>query len=279
MFSAAVLVACGIGLSAVAPLAAQLPIDAAALERLETIASDVDADIARMGTRDSASAATLRAELTEAREDITYLRVVLRREGRVSRDAYEALQSKLIDVQRRAQIGSVEAGPYTVPVGTELDVRIQSGLSSGTAVVEDSVSATTIADLRRDGRVLIPAGSIARGIVTNVEKAGRVHRKGSLTLQFERMTIDGRTYDLQATVTEAIESEGLGGEKAKIGTSAGVGAVIGGILGGFKGALAGILIGAGGIVAATDGEDVELEPGTILRIRIDSALRVEPVGS
>jgi hypothetical protein len=33
--------------------------------------------------------------------------------------------------------------------------------------------------------------------------------------------------------------------------------------------VAGILIGGGGVVAATPGNDVELQPGTILRIRLD----------
>ena len=37
----------------------------------------------------------------------------------------------------------------------------------------------------------------------------------------------------------------------------------------MKGAVAGILIGGGGIAAATPGKDVELTPGTILRVRLD----------
>ena len=62
------------------------------------------------------------------------------------------------------------------------------------------------------------------------------------------------------------------GEKERIGAGAGVGAIIGGIIGGLKGALAGILIGAGGTIAATEGEDVELPPGTTLRVRMDAPL-------
>jgi hypothetical protein len=73
-------------------------------------------------------------------------------------------------------------------------------------------------------------------------------------------------------VTQAIESEGVRGEAGRIGTGAGVGAIIGGILGGFRGALAGILIGGGGTIAATEGEDVELEPGTVLRVRVDTPI-------
>ena len=94
-----------------------------------------------------------------------------------------------------------------------------------------------------------------------MNKATRLERKGSMTVAFDRITIDGRHYPIRATVTQALESEGIMGEKGKIGAGAGVGAIIGGILGGVKGALAGILVGGGGTVAATEGKDVDLRPG------------------
>jgi hypothetical protein len=74
---------------------------------------------------------------------------------------------------------------------------------------------------------------------------------------------------------QALESEGVRGEAARIGTGAGVGAIIGGILGGFKGAITGILIGAGGTIAATEGTDVELPAGTVLRVRLDTGLDLQ----
>jgi hypothetical protein len=120
--------------------------------------------------------------------------------------------------------------------------------------------------------VLIPAGSALRGVVVTVDKATRLDRKGSLSLSFDQITIRGRAYPMRATVIQALESEGMKGEVGRIGTGAGVGAIIGGILGGFKGALAGILIGAGGTIAATPGKDVELPPGTVLRLRFDAPL-------
>jgi hypothetical protein len=161
-----------------------------------------------------------------------------------------------------------------LPVGTELDVRLQRELSSGTAQVEDRFTATTLVDLMSNGRLVVPAGSIVRGVVSSVDKATRTDRKGSMTLAFDEITIQSRAYPLHATVTQAIESEGIRGEAGKIGTGAGIGAIIGGILGGFKGVLAGILIGAGGTVAATPGKDVVLPQGTVLRIRLDSPLVV-----
>jgi TolA-binding protein len=161
-------------------------------------------------------------------------------------------------------------GASVIPVGQELDVRLQDTLSSDRNQVEDRFTATTAVDLEMDGRVLIPAGSEVRGVISSVHPAGRVERKGSMTVSFDELTINNRSYPMRGTVTQAIESDGVRGEAAKIGTGAGVGAIIGGILGGFKGAMAGILIGGGGVVAATEGKDVELPAGTILRVSLDT---------
>jgi hypothetical protein len=92
-----------------------------------------------------------------------------------------------------------------------------------------------------------------------------------MTLLFDRFSIEGRTYSIRATVVGALQGQQ---DTGKIAAGAGVGAIIGGILGGFRGALAGILIGGGGTIAATEGNDVDLPPGTVLRVRIDSPLDV-----
>ncbi len=128
-------------------------------------------------------------------------------------------------------------------------------------------------DLRDErGRVIVPAGSTMRGVVSSVHKATRTERTGRLTVVFDRVTIDGRNHPMRATVTQALQSEGIAGEKEKIGIGAGAGAILGAILGGAKGALAGILIGGGGTIAATEGKDVDLPTGTVLRVRLDSPL-------
>src|SRR6185436_6512318 len=161
-----------------------------------------------------------------------------------------------------------------VPAGQEIDVRLERELSSGTAQVEDRFTATTMVDLYQRSDVLIPAGSTLRGVVSSVNKATRTDRKGSMTIAFDQISVQGRSYPIRATVTQAIESEGVKGEVGKIGAGAGVGAIIGGILGGAKGALAGILIGCGGTIAATEGKDVELSLGTVLRVRMDTGLNL-----
>ena len=113
-----------------------------------------------------------------------------------------------------------------------------------------------------------------RGVITAVEPATRTNRTARLTVSFDQVTVNGQPYPIRGTVTQAIEGEGIKGETARIGTGAGVGAIIGGILGGVKGALAGILIGGGGTIAATEGKEVQIPQGSVLRVRLDSPAQI-----
>ena len=161
-----------------------------------------------------------------------------------------------------------------VPAGQELDVRLQNTLSSETATVEQRFEATTVVDLMQNGRVLVPAGAVVHGVVSDVKPAGRVDRTGSLTLSFDRMTVNGRDYPIRGMATEIFQSGGIREEVGTAGAGAGVGGVVGGLLGGVKGAILGAVIGAGGAIAATDGKDVSLPAGSIVRIRLDQDLMV-----
>ena len=156
-------------------------------------------------------------------------------------------------------------------------MRIQTELTSDTAQVEDRFEATTVVDLYEGNRVLIPAGSVMRGLVTSVNRASRTDRKGSLTVAFNQVTVNGRSYPMRGTVTEAIESSGIKGEAGRIGAGSAVGAIIGGIIGGVKGALIGVLVGGGGTMVATEGKDVTLPAGTILRVRLDTPPEISSV--
>jgi hypothetical protein len=157
-----------------------------------------------------------------------------------------------------------------IPASTELDVRLSTILDSGTAQVEDRFEATTAADFIIDEKTLVPAGSVMRGVVSSVQSAGRLKRKAEMTVTFDQLTINGRSYPIRGTVTQAIEGEGVKGDLPRAGVGAGVGAIIGGILGGFKGAMAGVLIGGGGTIAATEGKEVQLPQGTVLRVRLET---------
>ena len=164
--------------------------------------------------------------------------------------------------------------PGTIPVGQELDVRLQAPLSSETAAVEQRFEATTAVDLMQNGRVLVPAGSVMRGVVSDVKRPGRVDRVGSLTLSFDQMVVRGRTVPIRGMATQVFESGGIREEVGTAGAGAGVGGVIGGLIGGVKGAILGAVIGAGGAIAATEGKDVHLPAGSIIRVRLDSPANV-----
>jgi hypothetical protein len=293
------LMALGLLLAAPRPAFAQANVTSADIQRLQDNIYDASRDVAQARSRDSALGAQLQSELDDARDEATYLKVKLRKNEPIPSSEYGDLRDRIENIRSRARgdaTGGYTApantggGAYTpapppvartenpneIPVGTEFDVRLQNTLSSATAVAEDRFEATTMVDLLDGrGRVLVPAGSVMRGIVSTVHKATRTERKGTLTVAFDRVTINGRSHPMRATVTQAIESEGISGEKEKIGIGAGAGAILGAILGGAKGALAGILIGGGGTIAATEGKDVELPSGTVLRVRLDSPLNLQ----
>jgi hypothetical protein len=264
------------------------------IQRLQDSLDDASRDVSELRGRDSALASRLQSELDDLRDETTYLKVKMRKNETVPRAEYFEMRDRIDNVRSQARGTSRPSASSSssssssassssrsssntrmdVPVGTELDVRLQQSLSSATAVVEDRFEATTLVDLKEGDRTIIPAGSVMRGVVSSVTKTTRLERKGSLTLAFDQVRVNGRDYPIRATVTQAIESEGVKGEAGKIGAGAGVGMIIGGILGGVKGALAGILIGGGGTIAATEGKDVELAAGTVLRVRLDSGLNL-----
>jgi hypothetical protein len=171
-----------------------------------------------------------------------------------------------------AQVAGTQRG--RIPVGQELDVRLQEALSSATATPEQRFQATTAVDLMQGDTVLVPAGSMVRGVVSSADPAGRVDRSGRLTLAFDKIVVNGREHDIRAMATRVFESRGIRDEAKTVGTAGAVGAIVGGIIGGIEGALIGAAVGSGGVIAATEGKDIELPPGTIVRIRMDTPVQI-----
>jgi len=288
------------------PVAAQQSssVTQADVQRLQDNVYLADRDVSQLRSRDAAQASRLMTELDDLRDEVVYLKVKLRKERTLSRTEYADVRDRIEDLRSRARgdaVATAQPAPVAptpapspaprpatpaastakttgggpvIPVGTEIDVRLQNTLNSGTAQVEDRFEGTTLVDVGLDGRVAIPAGSVLRGVVSSVEPATRTNRTARMTLSFDQITVSGRSYPIRGTVTQAIEGEGIRGEAGRTAAGAGVGAIIGGILGGFRGALAGILIGGGGTIAATEGKEVELPQGSVLRVRLDSPLEL-----
>jgi hypothetical protein len=261
----------------------QNDIAAADIARLDATAADVGRDIQSIEQSDPTLAAQSTKTLTDIRDDIAYLRVNLRRGTAVTpseyadvRDRLETLRLKLRGASRVAAQPVIADDPMKgrLQVGTEFDVRLQTPLSSRTARQEQRFDATTMLDITQGRETIVPAGALVRGFVSSVKAAGKVDRTGSLTLSFDELMIDGRVSKLRASIVKALDPS-VAQDATRIGAGAAVGAVIGGLFAGGKGALVGVLIGGGGTMASTEGSDVDLPAGTVLRIRLDQPLVVE----
>jgi hypothetical protein len=168
-----------------------------------------------------------RQEISDIRDELGYLRVKQRLGQAVTRTERMRLNDR---VDRYLQRSARASGVYDrttrddgrirdnrttsqgrtgleIPSGSEVDVRLLTALTSDTAQVEDRVEATTMIDLYRGNELLVPAGSTLTGWVTSVDRASRTDRKGSLTIEFNRVRINNRNYDTKAYVTQALESE------------------------------------------------------------------------
>jgi uncharacterized protein YceH (UPF0502 family) len=297
-----------------APAAAQQqnysPVSPTDIQRLQDTVAQAAVDVQQLRSRDASRATQLQSQLDDLRDEVIYLKVKLRKDGTLARAEYAGVRDRLDDLRSQATNFTASTTPgatpsraattttaatqtssstrtttssnattasntIEIPAGTELDVRLTNALNSGTAQVEDRFEGTTLVDLSVSGKTVIPAGSVMRGVITAVDPATRTNRTAKMTVSFDQVTVNGRAYPVRGTVTQAIEGEGIKGETGKIATGAGVGAILGGVLGGLKGAILGTIIGGGGITAATEGKQVELPQGSVLRVRLDSPVQIQ----
>ena len=292
--------------SLAAPAAAQQnqSVTQSDIQRLQDNVYLADRDVSQMRGRDASRATELQTELDDLRDEVVYLKVKLRKERGLARTEYADVRDRIENLRTRARgeavvttapstLGGSTASRSTttptpttsttaragalveIPAGTEMDVRLQNSLNSGVAQVEDRFEATTMVDLVVGGRTVIPAGSVVRGVVTAVEPGTRTNRTSRMTVSFDQVTVNGRAYPMRGTVTQAIEGEGVKGELPRTGAGAAVGGLLGAVLGGVKGAVLGAVIGAGGTMVATEGREVELPQGAILRVRIDAPVSIQ----
>jgi hypothetical protein len=165
-----------------------------------------------------------------------------------------------------------------VPAGTVIPVRFQTTASSATSNPEDRLIATVRQDVRVGGRVAIPAGSELRGHVVDAQRSGRVKGVASLTVDFDRVTVRGRTYDIDTRRLTVVAPKSTGRDAKIIGGGAGAGAVIGALADGKEGLAKGAVIGGAagtGAVLATRGKEVTMPAGSRWRLRLGRSLVVD----
>ena len=164
-----------------------------------------------------------------------------------------------------------------VPQGTAIPLELETPLSSETTQLEAPVRARVRQAVIVDGIVAIPTGATLSGVVTQVERAGRVQGRAQLAFVFNRLEADNVREDVNTAPVAYVAESTKGEDAAKIGVGAVGGAIVGGILGGGSGAAKGAVIGGAagtGVVLATRGEEVTLGKGTVLAASLASPLTV-----
>ncbi|MBK7599983.1 MAG: hypothetical protein IPJ07_16260 [Acidobacteria bacterium] len=184
-----------------------------------------------------------------------------------------------------------------IPQGSSAKLTLQSQLSSKISEVGDQVTAVLYEDVRgSDGRVAIPRGTEFIGRVTQVQSAKRPQKQATMTIIFETMRMSYGTEKISTVVTaiddyandekmKAKDDEGkvAAGRSGKrtaqnAGIGGGLGSLGGLIIGAAGGGLAGMAGAAGagvlGGVLMTKGNDIKLEPGTVLRIRFERDIKL-----
>ena len=152
------------------------------------------------------------------------------------------------------------ARPGEVPDGTLVKVRLREDLSTVTTRPGTKFTADVSEPVMRDGRVIVPVGSLLEGRVTWVRGGKRIGGAAAIHLEPRTVTLpDGTQYVLraQAIDTDRWDTMKVDGEgtilrrdhskktAAAIGLSAGGGLAAGAMMGGVPGALIGAGVGAG----------------------------------
>ena len=227
-----------------------------------------------------------RTRTDEIRENVTYLRVQIRRARRTGGET--AVGASLDDINWvRTSIRELHddvlgatnrrwsTGALVIPEATEMQVRLETPLSSRTARTEDRFDATVMRPVYVDNRMVIAAGARVRGTVLSAEPANRPARGGKLDLAFNTLELEDNTRaDIRARVVSVSENVDRSETAEKAGMGATLGVLLGSVIGGKKGALVGLVLGGAGGAITTRGEEVELPEGTILTLRTERPINL-----
>jgi hypothetical protein len=166
-----------------------------------------------------------------------------------------------------------------LPAGTEIDVRLISGLSSKENTDGDAFDGMAEEDVNVDGKVAIPKDAKITGTVTTAVKSGRFKGRAELWVTLSSVSIKGKRYDLATDIVGQKE-----GSKAKrnvlfIGGGTGAGAAVGAIAGDSgKDTATGAAIGAAAGTAGallTGKRDIEFPSESLLRFKLEEAVKIQ----
>ena len=168
-----------------------------------------------------------------------------------------------------------------IPAQTQLVVRTVDAIDSRNADLAKEYNAGLDSPMAIDGATVLPRGTEAVLRVMEVQQAGAVKGRASLTLQLFALVVDGQRVPIESSDVKS-ESGSQGAKATKGGIIGGLaGGVLGGVLGGgggaVKGATAGAAVGVG--VAALSGERVQVPAETRLTFTLAKPVSLRPAPS
>jgi hypothetical protein len=172
---------------------------------------------------------------------------------------------------------------FTLASGTHFDMAAADTISSRTAKTGDPFSARVVEDVKNAaGQVVIPAGSVVHGTITEVKSAPNPNTPGTLTLAVSSVSVRGTSYPIEASI-DSLETTHKGrgvttGDAAKVGAGAVAGAILGRVVGGNKkgtiiGGVVGGAVGAG-VAATSKDSDIVLPAGAHILVTLSKPLTV-----
>lgn len=193
----------------------------------------------------------------------------------------------------------IESSPnsITLPSGTRVPLVLKHAITTKTAREGDAIYAETNFPVVADGKMAIPPGTYVQGVITRIQRAGRVKGKAELLVHFTSMIFpSGYTVLLPGSVDNVPGQEnsqmkdkdqegtvqgpgGKGKDAGTIASSAGTGAVIGGIAQrGYKGVGVGGAAGAAvglATVLLSRGPDVRIESGSTVEMVLQRPVTID----
>ena len=189
----------------------------------------------------------------------------------VSIVAVGACRDKSAQAAEAGKSTAATPASWTLDAGRQFTMVTRDAISSRSAKSGDSFSASVLSDVQDSrGRVAIPAGALVNGTITEVKAAAGPNSSGTLTLAVSNVTVRGKNYPLDASIS-ALDTERQGrgittGDAAKVGAGAAAGAIVGQVIGkNTKGTVIGAVVGAAagaGYAVATKDSDIRLPEGT-----------------
>jgi len=175
-------------------------------------------------------------------------------------------------------LDSLSSKPLVVPADTTITVVLDEPLSSKTSESGQNFAATVSTPIEIDGKIAVPKGARATGVIREAKSAGRFKGGAVLSLVLSSITVNKSSYTVE-TSDHSLATKGKGKRSAALIGGGGVaGAIIGGLAGGGKGAAAGAALGAGagtGGAAFTGNREINLPAETPLSFKLLQPLEIK----